>query len=367
MTPISSLSRLALGSICFLSLSLSSLCVVAQAPKYSNEFLAIGVGARSLGMANAYIASTNDGTSAYWNPAGLLNIKSNMQICAMHSEYFAGLAKYDYATLAAPIDKTNVMAFSLIRFGVDDILDTTLLFDAAGNLNYDRVRSFSAADYAFIFSYARKPSFEGLDLGGNAKIIYRKVGSFAHAWGFGLDAGMHYTMKKWKFGLMARDVTSTFNAWSINTDALKDVFATTNNELPTSDLEITLPKALFGLSYKTPIAEKFTIAPELDLDMTFDGKRNVMISGAPISIDPHMGFEFSYSDFIFLRAGINNIQKITDISGVRKGSAQPALGLGIKLKNICIDYALTNLGSQGGLPYSNIFSLKIDVVKHPKS
>ena len=64
-------------------------------PKYSNEFLAIGVGGRSLGMSNSSVASINDVTSGYWNPAGLLGIKNDMQVGLMHSEYFAGIAKYD--------------------------------------------------------------------------------------------------------------------------------------------------------------------------------------------------------------------------------------------------------------------------------
>ena len=51
---------------------LISLSASAQnAPKYSNEFLYIGVGARGLGMGGAQAASVNDITSGYWNPAGL--------------------------------------------------------------------------------------------------------------------------------------------------------------------------------------------------------------------------------------------------------------------------------------------------------
>ena len=42
--------------------------------KYSNEFLNIGVDARSIGMANAVVSSVKDVNSTYWNPAGLLNI-----------------------------------------------------------------------------------------------------------------------------------------------------------------------------------------------------------------------------------------------------------------------------------------------------
>ncbi len=50
------------------------------APKYSNEFLSIGVGARALGMSNAYSAVSDDVSSGYWNPAGLLGVKSDLQL-----------------------------------------------------------------------------------------------------------------------------------------------------------------------------------------------------------------------------------------------------------------------------------------------
>ena len=45
---------------------------LAQFRKYSNEFLNIGAGARGLAMGSAQVASVNDGTAGYWNPAGLL-------------------------------------------------------------------------------------------------------------------------------------------------------------------------------------------------------------------------------------------------------------------------------------------------------
>ena len=69
--------------IIILLLLLVQLTFVAQdddkTPKYSNEFLNIGVGARALGMSNSVIASTDDVTSGYWNPTGLLNIDSDLQ------------------------------------------------------------------------------------------------------------------------------------------------------------------------------------------------------------------------------------------------------------------------------------------------
>jgi hypothetical protein len=219
----------------------------AQTPKYSNEFLAIGVGGRSLGMSNSCVSSINDVTAGYWNPAGLLGMKNDMQASFMHSEYFAGIAKYDYGALARKIDTSSAFALSFIRFGVDNIPNTTELIDAAGNVNYDKITQFSAADYAFVISYARTPKIKGLRFGGSAKIVRRLVGNFAGAWGFGIDAGAQYEYKDWKFGAMARDVSTTFNAWNYSlTQEMKDVFAVTGNNIPTNSIEVTLPRLILG-------------------------------------------------------------------------------------------------------------------------
>lgn len=339
--------------------------IVAQAPKYSNEFMSIGVGARALGMSNSVVATVNDGTAGFWNPAGLVKSDGNLQINLMHSEYFAGIAKYDYGSLAAPVDATSTIGLSFIRFAVDDIPDTSELIDANGNINYDRVRKFTAADYAFIFSYSKKAKTEGLRYGANAKVIHRAVGPFATAWGFGLDLGLQYNKGNWHYGIFAKDITTTYNAWSFTyTDALKETFIKTGNALPENSLEITLPKLIPGIGYKKTIKGKFTALTEVDLDITFDGKRNVLINSNPVSIDPHAGIEFGYDNFIFLRAGIGNIQKIKDFDSKQVTTMQPNLGIGIKLKNLTIDYALTNLGQQSkSALYSNIFSLRLDIFK----
>ncbi len=354
------------SAIFALLLSITSLSVFAQAPKYSNEFLAIGVGARALGMSGAYIAQSNDVTSGYWNPAGLSQIKNNFQVGLMHSEYFAGIAKYDYLGVAAKINPESTLGFSVIRFGVDDIPNTTQLIDNNGQINYDRIKSFTAADYAFIISYARKSKIEGLSYGANAKIIYRKVGDFASAFGFGLDVGAQYQRGTWKFAAMGRDITSTFNAWSYSLDeTTKQVFLQTGNEIPSNSLEVTLPKLILGVGKQFTIYKKFTTYVETNLDFTFDGRRNVAIGGDPISIDPKFGLQLAYSDFIFVRGGVGNIQQVLDIDGKKVTTIQPNIGVGIRIKNFTIDYALANVGQSVGL-LSNVFSLRFDFTKKEK-
>lgn len=335
-----------------------------SAPKFSNEFLSIGVGARALGMSNAYVTTVNDVTSGYWNPAGLTQISKDFQVSLMHAEYFAGIAKYDYGAFAATIDSSSAFAFSIIRFGVDDIPNTTQLIDADGNVDYDRISSFSVADYAFMFSYARKSKIPGLRYGANVKIIYRNVGEFASAWGFGIDGGVQYDYKTWKFGLMARDVTSTFNAWSFSlSQETIDVFNATGNEIPDNSLEITLPKAILGIGKEVQISKKFSALGEIDFDFSTDGKRNVLITGDPVSVDPHMGVEVGYNRMIFLRAGVGNFQKVTDILKNDKITYQPNFGIGIQFKGIALDYAFSDIGDQSDALYSNIFSLRFDINK----
>lgn len=342
----------------FLFVAVSLGLLGQSAPKYSNEFLSIGVGGRALGMGNAVVSSTNDVYATYWNPAGLLEAKNDVQAGYMHSEYFAGIAKYDYGAVSYKIDSKQSIGISLIRFGVDNIPNTLELIDAEGNIRYDRVKSFSVADYAFLISYARDLGIEGLNVGGNVKIVRRVAGEFANAWGFGIDAAATYDYKGWRFAALARDVTSTFNAWSFEQGELQETFEMTGNEIPENSLEITLPKFILSVSRSFTVKEDFHILGEANIDLTTDGKRNVLVKTDFISMDPHLGVEVDYKRIFFLRGGFLNLQKET-IADRDKASytLQPTIGAGLRIKRLAIDYAYTNLGGVSQVPYSHIVSL----------
>lgn len=333
------------------------------APKYSNEFLSIGIGGDALGLANAVVAQTSSVTSGYWNPAGLTAVDKWLEIGLMHSEYFGGIAKYDYLGLAHAIDDQSTVGFSAIRFAVDDIPNTTQLIDNNGNINYENITSFTAADYAFLFSYARKlKAVEGLSVGGNFKIIHRKVGDFAKSWGFGLDAGAQYATKSgWKFGTVVRDVTSTFNAWIFTLDSeTQEVFINTGNELPENGLELTLPRIIFGGYKKFELgkAGMYTSA-EIDLDMTTDGKRNTLVRTNLVSLDPHLGIAVGFKEYVVVRAGISNMQYVKNFDDSESLNVQPNIGVGLSFKNFFLDYAFTDIGDASVAMFSHVISLRI--------
>lgn len=332
------------------------------APKYSNEFLAIGVGADALGLGNAVVAQTDGVSSGYWNPAGLTKVDKWLEVGLMHSEYFAGIAKYDYVGLAHSIDDKSAIGFTAIRFGVDDIPNTTQLIDNNGNIDYDRITTFTAADYAFMFSYARKLDVEGLSVGGTFKVIHRKVGDFAKSWGFGLDAGAQYeTKNNWKFGLMARDVTSTFNAWVFSLDQeTREVFVNTGNAIPENGLELTLPRFIFAGYKKFNLGKKgLHASSEIDLDLTTDGRRNTLIRTGVVSVDPHIGVSVGFKNYVSIRAGLSNMQYVKDFDDTKRLNVQPNIGIGLNFKSVYLDYAFTDIGDASVALYSHVVSLRV--------
>lgn len=341
----------------------------AQFRKYSNEFLNIGAGARGLAMGSAQGASVSDATAGYWNPAALSKLNDTSSLALMYASYFSNIANYQYVGFAKPLaGNKRAIGVSLLRFAVDDIPNTLFLVEPDGSLNYNNISSFSSADYAFLFSYSQRLIDREdmlLSLGGNAKVIYRKVGHFANAWGFGLDAALSLQKRRWNAAIIAKDVTTTFNSWFFHFDEReKEVLYLTNNDIPVKSSEITAPRLTLATSYDFKLSNSLNILAEADLDFTFDGKRNTIISGDPISIDPHIGLEANIKNTFFVRAGVTNFQK-----GLKDGDTtnlkktwiyQPSLGAGFKIDNLHIDYAFSNLANQSNPLYTHIFSLKFD-------
>lgn len=331
-------------------------------------------------MSNAVTAITDDVTAVYWNPAALTDIEHRYQFSFQHAAYFAGVANYDYIGAAMAVDTDSHIGLAMIRLGIDDIPDTRLLFDSNGRINYDNINFFSAADMAFVFSYARGVSFisgdnfaegGGLTFGVSIKVVRRKVGDFAHAWGFGADISTKYRYNDWDFGLMLRDITTTFNAWTINSEELREVFNQTNNEIPSNSLELTLPKMIAGAARKFQINKKIGALASADVVFTFDGRRNTVVKSRAVSIDPQMGFEFDYEKKYYLRMGIGNFQRVKEFttgdvtSDETFWSFQPNMGVGLKLEDFTIDYALTDIGNVAESPYSHVFSITYSLEKLP--
>lgn len=332
--------------------------------KFVNEFLNIGVGARAHGMFGSVVASTSDGASAYWNTAGLTQIKNPLEINAMHANWFGGLANYDYLSIMKRLggEKSAVAGLSIIRMGVDNIPNTLSLVGPDGSIDVDRVTIFSASDLAVLLSYAQNLNGNNkLSVGGNIKVVNRSIGSFGSAWGFGADFSAQWRDEKYSFGISGRDITTTWNTWTFNlTEDEKNVFIDTNNEIPLSSTESTLPRIIIGGAYHDRMGA-ISYLVETNLNISTNGTQSGLFSGNNISLDPTLGVELGFAEKVYVRAGIGNIQRLVNPNNTSSSSIefQPNVGMGLKLGRFQVDYALTNIGSVSGVLVSHIFSLKL--------
>ena len=168
---------------------------------------------------------------------------------------------------------------------------------------------------------------------------------------------------------MAKDISTTFNAWKFNfTDQEKEVLYLTNNDIPIKSTEMTAPRLVVGSAYTADFNENLSLTAELNMELSFDGRRNVLLSSSAVNMDPRMGLELGFKELLFGRVGVYNFQQALDDADITNAKKvwiyQPGLGVGFKLKNVEIDYAFTNLANQSNPLYTHIFSLKLNLIKN---
>lgn len=349
-----------------LILSLVTYTVKAQAPKFSNDFLNIGVGARSMGMAGAVSSNVTSVQAAYWNPACLPYNPSRFQVSAQHAEWFSGIGSYDYIAFGKRFDEEqrSFGSVSLIRMAIDKIPNTLRLLGPDGSIDYSRIEEFSVSDYALLVSYARKLNDDRFSLGASAKIIHRSFGTFANAWGFGLDAAFRFRSGPLSIGLMGKDITTTYNAYRFSfSEEEKAILQQTNNSLPVSSVEYVLPRLLAGFSYWFSLSEKLRLLASADVEFSNQGTATSLWGSRSFNADLRFGVEIVFVQKVFFRLGAGNFQRIlvNGVSEERELSFYPTAGMGLKLGKLTLDYALTNIGNVGIGLYSHFISLNLDL------
>jgi len=304
--------------------------------KYAGEFLALGVGARPLGLGGAYAALASDVSAGYWNPAGLARI-DYPELMLMHAEHFGSLVNHDYGAVAFPVGTSTSLGISLIRLGVDDIPDTRNAgIDASGNVTFDpnqfsrvdpsRVSYFSSADWALFFTYARRHS-ENLTYGANLKLIRRELGD-NNATGVGFDVGIQYSpLERLMLGANLQDVTTTLVAWNSGRN------------------DLISPTLKTGAAYTVDaLGGRFT--PVLDFDVMFENRRSsATFSLGPVSFDVQGGLEYAFRDLIAVRVGYSDVQQLT-------------LGAGLSLPKLTVDYSFAKFDATDQLGNTHRISVK---------
>jgi len=112
------------------------------------QFLEIGVSARANGMGDAFVAVSNDATAMYYNPAGLTQLYDR-EVVLTHVDYPAQMS-YEFAGLAYPLTRFGgVLGLGFYMFNGGDFEETTYEYPLGTG------RTFGAREYALGMSYGR--------------------------------------------------------------------------------------------------------------------------------------------------------------------------------------------------------------------
>jgi len=99
------------------------------------QFLKIGVGARPMGMGETYAAVANDVNSLYWNPAGIMNVKS-ITVGVSHSKWL-GEMSHNFAGIVIPLGESDGLGISALSLSTSEQEVTTVEQPDGTGLFYD--------------------------------------------------------------------------------------------------------------------------------------------------------------------------------------------------------------------------------------
>jgi len=129
-------------------------------------FLNIGIGPRSIAMGGAFVATANDVSSLYWNPAGAARMNKSGALFA-HSKWFADI-NYNWAGAVINLDDAGVFGISVTNLDYGD-MELTTLSEPGGTGG-----TFSANDMAIAITYAKNLT-DRFSIGGSVKYISQNI------------------------------------------------------------------------------------------------------------------------------------------------------------------------------------------------
>ena len=281
-----------------------ALTVPASAGKYAAEFLDTGIGVRALGMGGAFVASADDGSAGFWNPAGMVQARRT-EVSFMHAAHFNGLLQSDVLHLIRP-SQSLALGATYLRVGIDGIKYTSRL-DLNGRPVIDR--EVTDVEDALLLS-AAKSLRPNLSFGATVKALRQRVGDNS-ALGFGVDLGVHWRpAPQWALGASLQDISGTHVYWD------------------TGHRDIKPPRLNVGASWKKSInLLRSSLALSVQQIVRFEGR----------SVDGALNFgEFGNTD-----VSLGGEYTVYDLLSVRLGSHTGALtaGAGISFKQFRLDYA----------------------------
>ena len=296
--------------LCLLALSVTLL----PATKYAGEIFSFSPGVKNQAMGNTGLTLADFTSSGWWNPALLAESKLN-GIELRHSEMFEGLLSQNQITLR--LDKAS--AININHLLIDKVKLTRLEDENSPISNDNRPyvwKSVSNQDIIITGSFARSIN-PRLALGLSPKLAYRRLAEHS-GYGFGADFGAYLALGKgFALGANLRDFFGTQILWESGNHEIA---------LPNLDLEVGYNRGLGKREMPLQIALRSRIIPD-------ERGEASSLSSEALSADLHAGAMLQIIPQLALMAG-------WDVNSFSSG-------MGLKIQNWGLDYAIKGSGKDG--------------------
>ncbi len=265
----------------------------------SAPFLKMGVGGRATAMGGGFVALADDGSSLFWNPAGMMGVKS-LTVSASHNDWLLDI-NHDYLSLILPGRQNERIGVSVSALTMGDQPVRTLEAPEGTGLVYN------VMDLAVSAAYARQMS-DLLSIGitgryiqlnaynESASTLALDVGSILKSPHYGLKIGMSLSNFGGDFQYRGRDLIL-----KADTDDEIDGNYSSDVDLRTEPwplplmIRIGVSWDIMGLNEAPLQSQNSRLTLALDADHPNDGPEHL-----------NFGLEYAVKEMIYFRMGYRN-------------------------------------------------------------
>ncbi len=315
---------------------------VSKAGTSAASFLKIGVGARALGMGEAFTTCADDITAVFWNPAGLAMVQ-NTQILLNHYDYIADV-NFEYGAAATNLHNVGTIGTHLCFLGMPDIERTTVMEpDGTGEM-------VGASSMTAGISYARFLT-DRFSIGGTVKMIQERIWHCSSS-GYAMDIGVLYRtfFKNIRIGMSISNFGSSLQLQG------RDLLIQHDIDEQSDGNNANINGSLATDAYSLPILFRVGISSNLTKDLLGIENNDLIVSVDAVHPSDNyeylnVGAEYQFRKLLALRIGHRQLY-LKD----REGGLSLGFGLHINFKSydFCLDYAAVDFGR---LDYLNKYSI----------
>ncbi len=305
------------------------------------QFLGISAGARAIAMGSAYVASTTDVSSLYWNPGAIVQADRS-EFNFTNTQWLAG-TKFRWFGLMLNLDGENAIGASLTQLNYGDEDVTTVEFPEGTG------EKWSAQDLAIALSYCRRLT-DRFSIGGSVKYVNQSLFNET-ASNVTFDLGLLYVTEF--NGLRIGMSMSNFGG-DLQLSG-RDLLTSVDIDPGNAGGNKTLVGNLKTDSWSMPLLFRVGVGMEVYKNDMF--RATVGLDGLRPSdnaLSANAGMELAYQEMVFIRGGYKSFYD--DHDAFSKGNQQEGLSLGAGLRYaiqgaaaIQVDYAFSKFGLFGNL------------------